>query len=358
MRPSGSTTTYVVAVILVATTFGCKKPVEPGPLDGATATPPALLSVNSPTKDEDPSVLLASDGRLFVAWFSDRDANPGDIYVTSTSDRTTWSAPVRVTNGPGGDFYPNLLQDSHGTFHLVWFQWTSLFVGQIRHATSTNGTAWSAEEAVTTDALVDDWVPTIAEAPDGSLLVCFVASKRNPAVPNAQIYVVRKRPGQPWEPPVALSLNSATEHDHLPYIARTGPNELTMVWVRYAGNADFIANSRSDLYAATSSDGLSWSAPIRVTTDDHGQNLFPDLYRRHDGTWALVWLSTRSGAPAQYELPLSSLTRFPTGLVEYSLLPAGYSHRVTATPVPGEYLAAWVQGPEGAQDIYYRLIRR
>ncbi|HET9887781.1 MAG TPA: hypothetical protein VFR10_09720, partial [bacterium] len=35
-------------------------------------TEPALLSTGSPTKDEDPSVLRAKDGTLFVTWFSDR----------------------------------------------------------------------------------------------------------------------------------------------------------------------------------------------------------------------------------------------------------------------------------------------
>ena len=36
-------------------------------------------------------------------------------------------------------------------------------------------------------------------------------------------------------------------------------------------------------------------------------------------------------------------------------LPPGYSHRIAATTTPGIYLGVWVQGPEGAQDIYYRF---
>ncbi|HEU4388934.1 MAG TPA: hypothetical protein VFV34_14130, partial [Blastocatellia bacterium] len=38
-------------------------------------TDPILLSTGSPTKDEDPSVLRANDGSLYVAWFSDRGGN-------------------------------------------------------------------------------------------------------------------------------------------------------------------------------------------------------------------------------------------------------------------------------------------
>jgi hypothetical protein len=217
---------------------------------------------------------------------------------------------------------------------------------------------WSAEESVTTTFLVDDWVPTIAQAPNGTLLVYFVSIKRDPANPTNQIYVTTKRPGQTaWDPVVlAAGINSATEHDHLPFIARTG-NELSLVWVRYdTRDANFINNPKSDLYLSTSADGLSWSAPLKVTTDPVGQNLFPQIYQRYDGTWSLLWLSTRTGSPLLYEIPLAGASRFPTGVVENTLLPPGYSHRMTRTATPNEYLAAWVQGPDGSQDIYYRFI--
>jgi len=72
-----------------------------------------LLSTGSPTKDEDPSVIRARDGTLFVAWFSDRGGN-ADIYVTSTPNGTDWSPPVRVTTDSGGDFNPSLYQDDQG----------------------------------------------------------------------------------------------------------------------------------------------------------------------------------------------------------------------------------------------------
>ena len=97
-----------------------------------------FLSAGSPTKDEDPSVLRARDGTLFVAWFSDRGGNP-DIYLTSARDGGAWTAPVRVTTNGGGDFYPSLFQDEAGTIHLVWFRWTAPFVGNIWHNSSSDG---------------------------------------------------------------------------------------------------------------------------------------------------------------------------------------------------------------------------
>jgi hypothetical protein len=349
-----------LVLLVLALAQGCRKDGTSAPpvvVVGGTATPPALLSTSSPTKDEDPSVLRARDGSLYIAWFSDRGGR-SDIYISRSVDKATWSSPVRVTSNPFSNFYPNLLQDASGTLHVVWFEWVSLRVGQIRHSTSVNGVVWTPEEAVTTEFLLDDWVPSIAETSDGTLVVTFVSEKRSGA--TAEIYVARKRPAATvWDAPVRLSVNSATEHDQLPFVARTGA-ALTMVWVRHdTRDANFITNPKSELFTATSTDGLAWSTPVQVTLHTGNvANLFPQLFQRHDGTWAILWLSTRSGSPRQYELPLARAAQFPMDLLENTFLPAGYSHRQTATATAGEYLASWVQGAEGAQDVYYRFVRR
>src|SRR5512134_561046 len=70
---------------------------DPAPTDGEFRPGlPRLLSAGSPSKDEDPSVLRAADGTIFVAWFSERSGNP-DIWITSTRDGVEWTDPVRVT---------------------------------------------------------------------------------------------------------------------------------------------------------------------------------------------------------------------------------------------------------------------
>lgn len=352
------TRTVFAALFVFLAVSSCKAhPTQAtDPFEGATATPAKLLSGESPAGDEDPSVLQLANGSTLVAWFSNRGGN-ADIYLTSSTDRVTWTPARRITTSTHGDFYPNLLQDSQGLLHLVWFEWVSPFLGQIRHASSTDGIVWTEPDAVTTEFLSDDWVPTIAESPDGTLLVYFVASKRLPLNGTNDIFLVARRPGQiAWEPPVRLSINSPTAHDHLPFAARTGPNEVTLVWSRFVGDSDFIANPRSDLYTATSADGRTWASPRLVTTDRKGQNLFAQLYRRHDGSWRLLWLTTKSGSPQSYEAPLAELTNYPQLAMRYTLLPPGYSHRIAAAGSAGEYLATWVQGAKGVEDIYYRMI--
>jgi len=340
---------------------GCSEDSTKPPVDHQfEPTAPALLSTGSPTKDEDPSVLRAQDGALFVTWFSDRGGNP-DIYLTSTRNGTEWTSPVRVTTDAGGDFYGNLLQDSEGVFHLTWFRWYALFRGHIWYNRSVDGLNWDpgAEVQVTTVPDVDDWVPVLAEAPDGTLLIYFVSEARDVSNPTSEIYVSWKGPADPvWNSAIpAAGINSPTEHDHLPYAARMD-GSMSLVWVRHDTSEPLPwLNPKSDLYAATSTDGLTWSAPMKVTNDS-GEivHLFPALFSSLDGDWSLLWLSTRSGAPRVYQLPVASLDQYPGAITEVGALPEGYSHRVTETPTPGIYLGVWVQGPEGMQDIYFRFL--
>jgi len=354
-------------------------PGNQGPVFAPSAA--ILLSTGSPTKDEDSSVLLARDGSLCVAWFSDRDAGNQEIYITRTIDGKTWSPALRVTNNAGGDFYPSLYQDETGAFHLTWFRWTALFVGQIMYRTSADPDctklALSADVSVTTDANVDDWVPVITKAANGTLLIYFVSEKRNGANTTNEIYVATKGPSDTnWNAAQLVSgISSPTEHDHLPYVARIG-SEIAMVWVRNDGTSltpwTGSPLPKSDIWYSTSTDGLTWATPVKITNEPSPViHLYPGFYQRFDGSWWVIWLSTRlnpgppTPVPSTFEFPLVNVTpvnMYPTGIEENTLLNTGglpgYSHRIARTPTTGVYLGTWVHGTEPTQDIYYRFFQR
>ena len=345
----------------IAGALACKDSHSPAPPWAAGS--PTLLSVTSPTKDEDPNVLLAKDGTLFVTWFSDRGNNP-DVYITSTRNGRDWSPAVRVTTHSGGDFYPNLVQDDAGRFHLTWFRWTAPFVGHIMYNTSTDGLTWNtnAELQATKAFNVDDWVPTITVRPDGAVLIYFVSKLRNASAQQNDLYLAMKRPGQADFDAVvgASGLNVPTAHDHLPFIARTG-SSYTLVWVRYDLSQETPwLNPKSDLWYATSADGVSWSSPSRFSSDvGNVVHLYPALFPLQDSSWRMIWLSTRTGSVQPFETPIANLGQYPTGVMPASALEANaYSHRIAPTPVPGRYIGVWVQGPEGSQEIYFRIFDR
>ncbi len=352
-----------VALALVGALSGCGGD-DGGPSPGPAPfqpTQPTLLSTGSPTKDEDPSVILARDGSIVVAWFSDRGGNP-DIYITRTTDGVHWANAVRVTTSTDGDFYPNLYQDANGTFHLTWFRWYALNRGYIYYNRSKNPLSWNTagEIQVTTTADVDDWVPSIAGTPD-SLRVFFVSDVRDTMNPTTEIYEASMHvDSTQWGPPRHMTINSPTENDHLPFAAWTG-NKLTLVWVRHDTSqpAPWLnPPPNSQIYCAESFDGTTWSSAIPVTNDANPVvNVFPSLYQRQNGEWRLLWLSTRSGAQQIVEFPIANLGSYPTGLSVNTALSPGYSHRVARTSATGVYAGVWVQGPEGAQDIYDRFFK-
>jgi hypothetical protein len=110
---------------------------------------------------------------------------------------------------------------------------------------------------------------------------------------------------------------------------------------------------------SSSPDGRTWSAPRRVTRDSSSiVHVFPALYTSADQSWLIMWLSTRLGSPRVFEIPLATADLYPQAAAENALLGSGYSHRIVETPTARVYLGVWVQGPEGAQDIYYRYFRR
>ena len=57
-------------------------------------------------------------------------------------------------------------------------------------------------------------------------------------------------------------------------------------------------------------------------------------------------------------LPLADVGQYPVGVTENTWFTAGYSHRIAQTATPGVYVGVWVEGPEGAQDIYYRFFEK
>lgn len=332
------------------------------PPDGPLFVPgdKVLLSVENPGHlDEDPSVILAKDGSLHVAWFSQRNGNP-DIYVKRTQDGKAWTE-TRVTQSPSADYYPSLIQDSAGRFHLTWFRWTAFQVGGIWHASSDDGVTWSAEEPVTTTPNVDDWIPTIAEAKNGDLLVAFASSKRNPSA-LSQLYLAKKPAGQTgWLAAVELSgLGSSSHDDVLPIIATTGPS-LSLLWVRcQAGGPDPCLVPTSNLFIATSTDGTLWSAPQQITNDspDEVVDTLPSLYPDLAGDWSLLWLSTRTGSVQASELPLANLGSYPAAAKVLNAF-EGYSPHAAPTPTPGVFLGVWVEDTDpndkNKKDVFYRF---
>jgi hypothetical protein len=326
--------------------------------EGALPTAPVLLSPSSPKEDEDPSVLRAADGTLWVAFFSRRAGN-ADLYLTSTRDGVTFTPATRITHDADADFYPQLHQDDAGVLHLVWFrrQEHPPFFAHVRHARSQDGAVWTsggdgtAVAAAPADGSgIEDWVPTLTSLQGGPLRVYFVSRLRAP--PRYKLFTASSGDGgDTWSAPAYVpGINDDARHDHLPFAQRTG-DHVSVVWVRHDdSNPTPWLNPSADIWFATSVDGLRFTTPVNVTHDMSTVDVFPAVTVGLGGAPFLLWVS---GGPV-VALPVAQIAGYPAARIELAI--PGYSPRMAAVPGRGAYLAAWVQGPDGQQDVFARLL--
>jgi hypothetical protein len=95
-----------------------------------------------------------------------------------------------------------------------------------------------------------------------------------------------------------------------------------------------------------------------LSTNSPTKDEDPSVLRAQDGRLIVAWFSDR-GRNADIYLPLelapAGVEQYPPGVVENTLLLAGYSHCLAATGTDGVCIGVWTQGPDGAQDIFYRF---
>jgi hypothetical protein len=317
---------------------------------------PLLLSADSPGNDEDPAVLRARDGSIYVAWFSQGAGN--DIMISRTVDGTHWSTPTHVSTGAPTDLGPTLYQDSTGIIHVAWFRWPGTAPpGGITTvaATTPDSINWGAEVNVTTSSATDDWLPSLSANSAGDLVVAFARNTCPPPTCYGLAASTSSDHGMTWSSPVTIvAADSATEH-FLPALANTG-TELVVAWDPYDHSASApyaSATTGSHISLMHSATGTTWTGASDLTTRQTSSiATMPTLYTDHANAWHAAWLAADSTGTRVVSVPLASPSTTP---VELPI--DGYSPHIVATPTPGVFLAAWVGGSAGERDIYVRVFQ-
>jgi tetratricopeptide (TPR) repeat protein len=98
--------------------------------DGRNWQKPRKLPANSKGDDTNPQMLQRRDGTYWLAWIKE-----GDVYLSSSLDTFSWSAPRRVMRGLSGMYFH---ERASGTLHIAGKKGTAIFV-----TTSDDGVHWS-----------------------------------------------------------------------------------------------------------------------------------------------------------------------------------------------------------------------
>lgn len=336
---------------------------------------------NEQGQDEDPSILRAADGRLYAAWYSNRNGLQPDgledkeIFLARSSDGRTWTdPPIQVTRHTSWAFAPSLTQDDAGGFHLAWWRWTLTPAGcapascgidyRIMYKSSANGVDWNLDEETTLADGPGDWLPSIVFDGIGRRLLAYFASpvrNADPADRTLRLYV-RVKDGSGWGAIQRLNgVNPDGFHETYPYVSQREDGQFLMTWTRYDGSASWLDplqvthEPSTETMFSTSSDGLDWTAPIAVSSDPTAIDVFPSLYADQAGTWHVLWLTTTTVATgATVERSMDGGPTDPVSRPEI----AGYTGRVVATATPDIYWGTWVSGADPYQKVRYALFSR
>ena len=303
--------------------------------------------------DEDPSVMLARDGRLYVAWSSKRQSGV-NIYIKSSADGQTWSAEERVTSGPGEDYFPSLAQTRDGAFHIAWHR---LYRAQgdidIWYSRSQDARTWSVPVQITTSPKVE-WAPSILADSSDALHIVWSSGKTG----NRELYESRSDDGGLWWAPERQITHSA-EEDDFPQMIETRQGERILAWTRYRPGSpplDYNSDVSGEIVISRSWDGLYWSVPqVSSPKDEKVRQLdfLPFVFTDAAGQLYLSWTSSRTNL-----LGNILLRNLASEQSAYSLLTTertrDFDAKIAPTKTPGQYLMVWVSDREGEIEIYSR----
>lgn len=340
--------------------LGCALlPTDRAPLDtsliAGPESAPVPVSAN-PEADEDPTAVLARDGRLLVVWSGKRNDGVHLRLKTSRDGRSFGTESTITRGGAEEDFCPSLLQARDGAFHLVWFRLErESGKTEIWYMRSDDARTFGDPRRITNDPALD-WAPQIHQDADGVLWIAWSSARSD----NRELFAVRSVDGgQRWSPPDQLT-RSAEEDDFPQLVHPRG--ERTLVWTRYASGADhndYWRDSTAEIVAATSSDGLRWSAPTTWSPPDTGDRyteFLPFAFESADGRVFVTFTSDRSDSRGDIVLREVSNADAPLLQLTDSENP-DYSGKVVPLPERGAYLLVWVTVESGNTDILARAFR-
>lgn len=214
---------------------------------GAGWTAPVNLTRTSQT-DAMPAIFADAAGNLHLVWGSDSPGNREILYAFKGRAASDWSAPLRVSNTADRSWAPDVVADSEGGVHVVWYNFTP-GVTEIYYAAKAPGAAtWGEEIDVSNTAggsqwpalaIADDdrlhlvWQDTLTLAGQGQALILYYASKAADGDWSAGQEIARSQAnGQKAQPPAltispggALHVAWAAMTDYRLYYARKPDNE-------------------------------------------------------------------------------------------------------------------------------------
>lgn len=232
--------------------------VNPGSAPGAPAddlptSAPALASWSSAT----PAVAAAGvgDGPATTTYkglqFALWRGADSGLYLSSSTDGTTWKPAEHILGSNTTSTGPAL------TVHngKLFASWTGAEDSQVYASSSTDGTTWSTPAGVTAEGRRS----AAAQGSSAGPALASVAGKLHAvwkgAGADTAMYAATSADGVTWSAPAAAGADGRTSAG--PAITALG-DKLVLAWTETDGSV---------IHSSTSTDGITWTTPVGVAAD-------------------------------------------------------------------------------------------
>lgn len=237
-----------------------------------------------------PTVVVGPDAAAYAAWWDARADGAYDIFSSKRDPATgTWGPSVRVNDvATGGQTYPSLAVDGSGNIYAVWVDQRNSGRKDIYFSkrSAANGT-WSANVRVHSDTtFTDQSRPDIAVSSTGEVIVAWY---RKVGTNKFHIYSARLPAGSStWSALMKISSDQSAAKDNPDIVIGSDGTAYAAWHDARSGNVD--------VWFATLASGASvWSTNAKVS-DDPGtaSQTAPNIGIDAVGNLTVVWDDWRS----------------------------------------------------------------
>jgi len=236
--------------------------------DGGLSWEPPRQLTDYPGSDDIPSLIEVS-GEVWIVFHSYGLSYNDDIWYVKTDDGgATWSTPIQLTSYSGREFTPSAMVDSTGKIWVVWCRELTSGNENLYYKTSIDeGASWSSDQELTIHPN-DEGHPSTVEDAHGKIFIFYQS-----ATPDIW-YKTTTDGGSTWSD--YQQLTDDTYGDGPPYATLVN-DELWVVWpCNRSGNSDIW---------------MSKIATIPATID-----IDPDtLNLKSNGEWITAYIELSEG---------------------------------------------------------------
>src|SRR2546427_595239 len=330
--------------------------------DGRTWSVPIRVNNDAGgASQSEPALALDSANAIYIAWTDSRTGNNDVFFSKSTDGGLSFSANVRVNDvTTNSQSEPALAVDPVNP-HLVHVVWTDtrsgVFGPDIFYANSTDGgLSFNPSARVNNDAgPSEQGVPAIAVALNEDVYVVW----RDPRTPakGPDIYFSKSSDrGATWTPSFNINDDSGSAMQQDPTIAVDGAGNIYVAWTDFRN-----ANTQPDIYATRSTNaGASFAANVKVNDDLGAVTQWGPSLAANGGKIVTVWADSRTSGSTSWDIYDSSstdgLTWSANMKVNDDSLPNFQFSPSVGIDASGDVFVAWLDTRVSGQDVFASVL--